>query len=831
MVKFIVPSITTLALLLASCGGDLSRSFSVEGTVATGAAVRSGSISVFDSRGVSVATGTVGSDGKYSVTIPSTAVAPLILKATFDEQELYSVKASASAGVANVNQLTNGVVALVTPGGDPSVVVQQAADGATISTDAITSATAKMLAAVKPVSDAIAELSGQSVGNFLTSEFAANGQGIDKLLDTTKISLSTVPTVSSSVANLGVTFNTAVDVDDSSAREPKGLRFTASETEGSISSAAGNIALSPSELPLDEIGALYQDLIDRMSACYDLPGSSRGSKSGGSKWTFTITAQECKDMFVESDPDKYLDGGFGVGYARFFGLASPDPVKISASSNGVLLQNITRNQTTGRLEGKALVNFRAVGSDGNPVNAQLVTRVFTLNGKQVLGALGDQNTAEFYVNSSIETVHHPLTDGANDYLKSSYQIFIPSAPPPDEAGTSKSRSDIDYVEIVTPQQKSIFLKTWGTRSNMYICKDQLTKSNCIVTAHLVQALRFLSDTKHANGEGPWQIRKIRDYMWYSKTADTTATCPQFYVQGVSSGTGTDCPRSDDEVEAQKAGGLWTATYFFKGGTKSKVLKYRHPVRAMSQRELLASTGPNTKAARLTPTTLSRFVGYTQAAVNDGRANGTYWASDATKQSPIWSPATGGYQFDWTVDVGQIAPRKLYAIGYTHYHDPSNSGNITWNTAFTNKFVFPNDSDTYTTVSSDGTNSVNGTDYPDGTQWWMPKLRPSWDETRNFRASTRSQELTCSPASGGSVDLSCAGSAGGTWVTTSGTVTLKSDPSVTATIQTIRDLNTTDATSGNGPNFARGSWMLYAHLWTKDEEGRNLQRGYNFYNPY
>lgn len=812
---------TLLGAYLVGCGGGSSpSSFSVGGTVATGAAIRSGSISIFDATGTQVASGTIGSDGTYSVSVPSTAVAPLILKASFDEQELYSLKTAASAGVANVNQLTNGVVALVTPGGDPSVVVQQAAAGASISSASVESAANKITAAIKPISDAITSAGG-SVGNFLTSEFTANGQGIDKLLDTTKLSLSTVPSGSSSVANVGVTFNTSVDIDDASVREPKGLQLTASDTEASISSAAANITVSASDLPVDELGALYHEFIERMSACYALPGTSRGTKGSGSDWTFTISAQECKDIFVDSNPANYVDAGFGVGYARFAGLASRDPVEISASSNGILLQNIKRNTTTGLLEGRALVNFRAAGSDGNLVNAQLVTKVFTLNGRRVLGAFGDQNPAEFYVNSAIEVVHHPLTDGANDYVKSSYQIFIPSSPPPNTAGAAKTRSQISYVEIVTPKNKSIFLGTNGTRSNMYICKNQAAKTGCTVTAHLVQAIRYLSDSRHTNGEGPWQVRNIRNFMWYSKTTDTSATCPHFRVSGLagSSGAGTDCPRSDDEVEAQKAGGLWTATYHFTDGTTSKVLKYRHPVRAMSQRELVASTGPDAKAAKLTSATLSRFVGYSEAAANDGRADTRYWVSDATKQSPIWSPASGGYQFDWTVDAGQIAPRKLYALGYIQYHDPSNPTGVTWSSAYANnkQHVFVNDSETYTAS--------------DSSEWWYPKLRPSWDESLIFRASTRSLEVTCSKASGGSVDLSCAGSSGGTWGSTSGVVTKKTDSTVTTTITGIRNLDTTSATSGDGPDFARGAWMLYAHLWTKDEEGRNLQRGYNFYNPY
>jgi hypothetical protein len=804
---------------LVGCGGEVSStSFSVGGTVATGAAIRSGSVSIIDSTGALVATGTIGTDGKYSVSVPSTAVAPLIVKATFDEQELYSLKTSASSGVANVNQLTNGVVALVTPGGDPSVLVQQAAAGVSISSAEVESAVNKIAAAVKPVSDAITS-TGETVGNFLTSEFTANGKGIDKLLDTTKLSLSSVASGSSSVANLGVTFNTSVDIDDASVREPKGLQLTASDTVASISSAVTNITVSASELPVDDLGALYNEFIERMKACYALPGTARGTKGPGSAWTFTISAQKCKDIFVDSNPDNFVDAGFGVGYARFSGLASPDPVEISAASNGILLQNIKRNSTTGLLEGKALINLRAVGSDGNPVNSQLVTKVFTLNGQRVLGAFGDQNTAEFYVNSAIEVVNHPLTDGADDFVKSSYQIFIPSSPPPNSAGVSKTRSDIDYVEIVTPKEKPIYLKPWGTRNNMYICKDQVAKTGCTITAHLVQAIRFLSDAKHAAGEGPWQIRNIRNFMWYSKTTDTSAICPQFAVNGVegSSGTGTDCPRSDDEIEEQRAGGLWTATYHFTDGSTSKELKYRHPVRAMSQRELIASTGPDAKAAKLTSATLSRFVGYSEAAVSDGRA-GPYWVSDATTKAPIWSPATGGYQFDWTVDAGQIAPRKLYAIGYIHYHDPSNPTGVTWSSAYENnrQHVFVNDSDTYTAS--------------DNTEWWYPKLRPSWDESLSFRASTRSIDVTCSKASGGSVDLSCAGSSGGTWGTTSGVVTKKTDRTTT-TITGIRNLDTTNAISGAGPNFARGSWMLYANLWTKDEEGRNLTRGYNFHNPY
>lgn len=749
-------------------------------------------------------------DGSYVLTVPVTAQAPLVLKASFDGQDLYSVKTIASDGVANISQLTNAVVSMVSPSGDPALLTSQLAAGATISPASVNTSVATLQNALAPATQAI-EASGESIDNFLTDSFAADGTGIDKLLDTSKIGLTSVKVDDKNLANLELTFNSALKLDDPNAPEPKGFTFNAGTSASAVQASASAVSIDPAILPPKELASLYRNFLKRMQACYALPASSRGIKSSGDTWSFTVSAQECKDVFFQSDPSQFKDGGFGVGYARFYGMAK-DGVKIYPAATPVMLQNI-KSDANGVLDGRALVAIRGEDDEGNYVNATIVVKMFTLNGARVMGAYGDQNATEFYVNSAVEVVNHPLTDGSNDYVSSSYSIYLPATYP---------GKTVRYAELKTPKGNTIYLGKNGNKSSLAICTDQSNKTGCTKVANLLQGLRYLSQARHDAGEGPFQLSNLRKNFSVSRSA-TSTSCSQFNCTGSTDWGVSVCPRTDLEIEDQKAGGLWTATYHFTDSTVSPPLYTRHSSRALSNRELVSSTGPDSKAAKLTASTIARFQKYTDDAVTSQRALSS-WKSDAISQSPIWSPSSGGYLFEWEVAAGNVAPRQIYMTGSVHYV------NLNGETKY------------FTSTSSSAT--VNNVRYYYPTS---AVTRPNWDEKYRFKSSLRSKEMKCSPLTAND-DISCDGSSGGTWRSiqdasgADSTFVLTSASGGTAsnsykayglfdTASGATGASATPIISGTGETFSPGSWMSYANLWTKDENQRNLTRGYNFYNPY
>ena len=763
--SFRVTLSAAISIILVACGGSNSPTASttslLTGTAAVGAAISGGQITVFDATGQAVASATTASDGRYTLDVPSSAQAPLVIKLDFAGQELFAVKGSTSSGVANVNQLTQAAVAMLSSSGDPTLVVAEIASGATtIDQSKIDLKNALISAAIKPVTDAISSASGnQPLGDFSTTDFSADGTGIDKLLDAAQVNLAASQAGGRTQTNVEIAFNLATDLNTTI--EPMAVSFNGSASAAAVGAQASSITITPSQLPPNQLGTLYDELLVRMNTCYALPLSQRMANST------TINAQICKDLFKNSDPTLFLDGGFG--FAGRFNSLSTNPLSsiISKAQTPVLMHNITTN-ASGVMSGKALLAIRGVDDDGNYLNAAVVAEVFNLNGSAALGFIGDQNPAEFYVNSEVEVVNHPLAPNTNyDYVTSGYSVFAPNYAP-----TGKT---LVMAKLTTPKGDVVTFGKRGSRSQLFICKiSELSNGrptgDCTASPTFVQGIRYLDQALEDQGRSPIELAGIRKNIIYSRT-DTSSPIARTQCTAFS-GLGLPCPRSEAEIESQRAGGLWQLTYTYTDNT-TVTLRARHPVRALSNSELIAATGPDAKAAKLTATTINRFKALNASAVGEGRAP-TDWQTTGAGQNPIWAPATGGYQFDWTVDAGQEAPRQVYLAGRVAYYNDGSSRNW-WNRP---------------------TSSVP-TDY-----------RPSFDEKARFKSNLRSFTLDCTLADVS--DVSCAG-VSGDWA------------SPTDSLNNILQ----DTTNRN---FASGAWMSYANLWTKDSNQRNLKRSYNLYYP-
>lgn len=754
--RALLPLATAVLVACGGGGGGGTSSFFVSGTAATGAAITGGTIKVYDAAGQVVATGTTDNRGQYMLSVPVSASAPFVIEVELAGQKLYSVLNEKTDTRANVNQLTHALTAMLSRSGVPELLTTELSNGSvSISSQGISRNKELISTAIDPLKTAVAEL-GQSVPDFYTGNFSANGTGLDKLLDTANILTTAVSeSGNSSTVNVQIAFNVATDFDNT--RELPAIKFNSGETVNQVARRASAVQIDSASLPPNEIGQMYSEFLDRIRACYALPRSQRVSG-------YTVIAQQCKDIFIERDPDRYLDGGYRLGVNRFAGMFTLEQAPVFTNAlSPVLIHNITGSGDN--LAGKAMVAFRGEDSDGNYLNSKVVVQVYTLNGRRVFGAVGDQNSAEFYVNAESVATNFPLkTTESYDYLSSGYAVWLPS--------TVAGRGTVKKAVLTTPTLATITMGKWGTRNQLFVCKPGQNPDIgdvCNGLPTFVQGFRYADEQRHNNGESPVSLSQVRSTLVYSRTEDQNNTnCSAFKT--AYNNPQMPCPKTDDEIENQVPGGRWTAVYTFTDNT-TLTLNTRHPVRALSGRELASSSGPNSKAARLKSETITALKALSQIAVNDGRA---YSDWTTVVERPLWAPASGGFQFAWTVAAGQEAPRKVKAIGRVAYDTTQNRS---WNRNF-------NDMD----------------------------MRPNWEDELNFKTNTRNVEIRCALATG-TGDVSCKNATTGSNFNTNVTP-VESDVDVSNVV----------------PGYANGVWMSTSLLWTVDNTQTNLMRVYSWYDP-
>lgn len=205
-------SIIILLSTLAACGGSDSDPSATErylsGTAAKGAAIV-GTVTAVDANGVT-ATATIGTDGSFQVQVTG-LVAPFMLQAepsNGSDPVQYSF-AAALGDVANITPLTSLALYLANGNADPASLF----NGWGSSASDLTAAIQAQQAIVNANLEAAGLLSGNGLANtfnFFTQEFNANGQGLDAVLDSLTVDLSSGVSVSVS-GNSGFNFNVSID--------------------------------------------------------------------------------------------------------------------------------------------------------------------------------------------------------------------------------------------------------------------------------------------------------------------------------------------------------------------------------------------------------------------------------------------------------------------------------------------------------------------------------------------------------------------------------------------------------------------------------------------
>jgi len=180
-----------LSLALAACGGgggsaasSTSGSATLAGTVAVGAPMLDATITVKDSKGMTVSA-PVAADGSYSGLSLDGLVAPFALQACgfVDGNYTCYYAVVGDAGTGNVTPLTNATVALAT-GSDPAALFASGAASAP-GQSALDAQAAKLRAAL---GDLLAKAGLGGSTDFATTPFTTDRTGMDKLLDAIKVS-------------------------------------------------------------------------------------------------------------------------------------------------------------------------------------------------------------------------------------------------------------------------------------------------------------------------------------------------------------------------------------------------------------------------------------------------------------------------------------------------------------------------------------------------------------------------------------------------------------------------------------------------------------------
>ena len=268
--------------LLAACSDPppAPEATRLSGVAATGAPMAGATITVVDGDAATAdpAPVTAGPDGRYTIDV-SALKGPLVVNASGrvdgEPVSMVAVVPSATAEVdnaVNVTPLTNAVAALVAPGGDPQALRSAATLASAVTARKVDDATTLLVNTLK--SDArIAAAIGASF-NPLSTPFAADGTGIDAVLDKLAIEVS--------AAGVAITSLAAPSTDGAA---PTTVTLTAALAATPASAPSLPASLPASDLPSTaELAALGKKFED----CLALPVSSRVTLDAGGTATAVL---------------------------------------------------------------------------------------------------------------------------------------------------------------------------------------------------------------------------------------------------------------------------------------------------------------------------------------------------------------------------------------------------------------------------------------------------------------------------------------------------------------------------------------------------------------
>lgn len=294
---------------LAGCGGGGSSSdpvgsrVTLSGTAATGAPMVGATVVVIDRTGAQVqlcqdpagveVTCTTQPDGRFTLSLRSGAQAPLVLTATplGDGMAQVSMTGDALGGTVNITPITTLIAASLAPNGDPHLLQPSDFDASGLS-----AAVAEIVAVLKPLLDAAG-----TTADPLTGVFAADGTGMDKALDALDVQVTTDAAGQATVA-------AEIRLNGDEAQPAR-----VSMVGGGTPVASNMSSVTSAALPLDGLAPQMRDLLDRLTACYNLPYAQRVNATTS---PVSVGASVCRELFVDNNPATYKHNGHRAGPAQ-----------------------------------------------------------------------------------------------------------------------------------------------------------------------------------------------------------------------------------------------------------------------------------------------------------------------------------------------------------------------------------------------------------------------------------------------------------------------------------------------------------------------------------
>lgn len=352
---------------------------SIDGTVATGAALAGAAVRILDRTGADSCTVTpllANDKGAFSCELKSSATPPLVLLAT-DPSGLRNpmvslVTALPTAGAkatANISPLTTAIAAQLAPNKDPLALVNNPASLAAIDATALQAVRANVAKQLAAVLTSVG-LDPATFDPISTPFVGGSNTGADKMLDQVRVTFENGSPVLSNTLN----------PDAPSAP----LADAGTTTPATVApSAAGDFSVT--ELDFLQTG---------FTACFAVPSTSRSSSSA------------CDGLVVDDAPGaqtdnaSYLHSGF-TATGAFSGLIASADMDGARFNRPELLRYTTQQNS----RDEVVVNLRFADKNGVPDNRILVVKKFANTATAARNTnwwlYGNQRTVNAYVRASI----------------------------------------------------------------------------------------------------------------------------------------------------------------------------------------------------------------------------------------------------------------------------------------------------------------------------------------------------------------------------------------------------------------------------------------------
>lgn len=492
------------AAVLVACGGGGSPGASPSSITLSGVAAYGAPYPVGSELTVKDATGSViidkqkitSTDGSYSLSIPSSAVAPFVISVTAEElPALVSLVPEKSSGIANLTPITNLIASHLSKSGNPADLAAELAGGKQLALADVVASTTEVKNVLSPLLNAAGVTSDP-----LTGVFAANGTGMDHVLDSLK--LDVIPT--SNATNILIGLKTSLAETEA----PIEISYQRSQTSTQSVSLASvvNSADLGGRLAPAGISVKIADWVNRMVACQAEDIDFRVNlKDTNSATSSNIISSTCKGLFLNSDPSAYLSNGYQVtGKDHFSGIFwdSATGLQISNPQLEYIVKSTNTSDASKPMDGDVVFSYRWRTLDNK-------TDVSVVQGRLANGKLyvtGNLSPWDVWINPRIEKRVFTQANMSNrSYVNTGYSVY---------ANANKHGASVGYIKVTTPTDKVLHLKR-RTGYDYYVL---VATDNASENTGLTSVVRLASAYLDAAQTG--SPRDMDTHLFWGKNPDT-----------------------------------------------------------------------------------------------------------------------------------------------------------------------------------------------------------------------------------------------------------------------------------------------------------------------